>query len=140
MTSRKTAADDEGWRKGRGAYSKEVKLNRGSFPNSVPGTSPKGPGGKYTSDEQVTTRVTHEDRIFATPERRTNEAAKDIYDDICRNTSTTTPAAAVPARSNTALTDAAIQKTTTAALGGVPSEEPRPTFRGKLCRNLAASR
>jgi hypothetical protein len=56
MTSRKTAADDEGWRKGRGAYSKEVKLNRGSFPNSVPGTSPKGPGGKYTSDEQVTTQ------------------------------------------------------------------------------------
>jgi hypothetical protein len=85
MTSRKTAADNEGWRKGQGAYSKEVKLNRGSFPNSVPGTSPKGPGGKYTNDEQVTHRVTSDDVKFATPERRTNEEARDIFDNVVKN-------------------------------------------------------
>ena len=27
MTSRKSAADREGWKRGAGAYSKEVKLN-----------------------------------------------------------------------------------------------------------------
>jgi hypothetical protein len=84
MTSRKTSADDEGWRKGQGAYSKEVKLNRGSFPNSVPGTDPSG-HGRYTDDAQVTHRVTSDDVKFATPERRTNEEAKDIYDNVCKN-------------------------------------------------------
>ena len=84
MTSRKTAADDEGWRKGQGAYSKEVKLNRGSFPNSVPGTDPKG-AGKYTNDEQVTHRVTSDDVKFATPERLTNDAAIDIWDVVTEN-------------------------------------------------------
>ena len=84
MTSRKTAADDYGWKRGAGAYSKEVPLKRGSFPNSVPGTDPRG-HGKYTNDDSGLNRVTHEDRKFAAPERRTNEEAKDIYDDVVRN-------------------------------------------------------
>jgi hypothetical protein len=84
MTGRKTKADDEGWRKGQGAYSKEVKLNRGSFPNSVPGTDPKGQG-KYTNDEQVTHRATSDDRKWVTPERLTNDGSKDIYDNVVKN-------------------------------------------------------
>jgi hypothetical protein len=70
MTSRKTKADEEGWKRGAGAYSKEVKLNRGSFPNSVPGTDPRGVG-KYTSDDSGLT-LTKVD-----PERLTNDAAID---------------------------------------------------------------
>jgi hypothetical protein len=75
MTSGKTKADEEGWKRGAGAYSKEVKLNRGFFPNSVPGTDPRGVG-KYTSDDSGLT-LTKVD-----PERLTNDAAIDIYDEV----------------------------------------------------------
>ena len=78
MTSRKTKADEEGWKRGAGAYSKEVKLNRGSFPNSVPGTDPRGVG-KYTSDDSGLT-LTKVD-----PERLTNDAAIDIWDIVESN-------------------------------------------------------
>jgi len=84
MTSRKTKADEEGWKRGAGAYSKEVKLNRGSFPNSVPGTDPRGVG-KYTSDDSGLNRVTSDDVKFATPERLTNDAAIDIWDIVESN-------------------------------------------------------
>ena len=78
MTSRKSAADNEGWRKGQGAYSKEVKLNRGSFPNSIPGTDPKG-HGKYTTDDSGLTLKKVD------PERLTNEAGRDIMDNVEAN-------------------------------------------------------
>jgi hypothetical protein len=42
--------DSEGWKRGEGAYSKEVKLRRDGWPMPAdPGTSREG-GGAYTSD------------------------------------------------------------------------------------------
>ena len=86
MTSRKTAADNEGWRKSQSAYSKEVKMNRGPGPwvNPKVLTDDLSPAAdaaaKYSSNDDAGLV-----RKVITPERNTNAAAHDIYDDVVKN-------------------------------------------------------
>jgi hypothetical protein len=60
MTGRKTAADNEGWRKGQGAYSQEVKLNRSPTSWDYPllsdgdeGLAVADKAAKYTRNEDA---------------------------------------------------------------------------------------
>jgi hypothetical protein len=55
-----------------------VKLKQGHWPSSNPGTDPRG-AGKYTSDDSGLTRTEVD------PPRLTNDASKDIYDNVVKN-------------------------------------------------------
>jgi hypothetical protein len=77
--------DEFGYKRGAlGKFDPSLKLKRGSFPNSRAGTDQRGVG-KYTSDDSGLTRATSDDAKFVTEERMTNDAAKDIYDNVVKN-------------------------------------------------------
>jgi hypothetical protein len=81
MSSRKTRQDDEGWKRGAGAYSKEVKLNRPDpfYPKVL--TDDLNPAAdaaaKYSRNDDAGLRNKLPDEATAKP--------RDIYSDVCKN-------------------------------------------------------
>ena len=66
--------DDEGWKRGVGAYSRnDAGLRQGGFPNSDPGTNKAG-CGVYTSDDAGLTNKM--------PEETTAPASRDVFDAV----------------------------------------------------------